>query len=407
MIKLTRTYEPTQRRSTYPSPSMKLTLSLGMILVAIVAAGCGKPRLPAQAPPTVTVSQPAQEQVAEFIDLTGTVAPSKTVDLVARVSGYLDSVNFQEGSFVEAGRVLFVIEPEPYKEQLQAAQASLLRARSEYERQVELMKEQATSLSNLEKWQSERDQAAAQVALARINLSYTEVKAPFSGRISRRLVDPGNLVGPGATVKLATLDQLVPIYVNFSLNERDALRIRQSMRQRGRDPQFLLGKMPVWAGLPIEEGFSQEGRIDYIDTGVNPSTGTILMRASFTNENWTLFPGLFARVRFPLSLPEPTLVLPNTAIGNDQEGDYVLVLDRDDVVVRRGIAKGPRTASGWAIRSGVTAHDRVIINGLIKARPGSKVTPASVTPVPPPPPKAASIAPRELQRVASIRSPMS
>lgn len=355
---------------------MKFNLLPQALLVTLLLAGCSKARQQTQAPPTsVVVSKPAQEQVADYIDLTGTVAPSRTVDLVARVSGYLQSVNFQEGSFVEAGQLLFVIEPEPYQQQLMLAKAALLRAQSEYDRQIQLSKEKATSTASVERWLSERDQAAAQVELAKINLGYTSVTAPFTGRIGRRLVDPGNLVGPGTTVKLATLDQLVPIYVNFTINERDALRIRNAMRQRGLDPQFQMRKSPVLVGLQTEEGYSQEGTLDFIDTGINPSTGTVLLRASVKNERWDLFPGLFARVRFPLGPSEPMLVLPNSAIGNDQEGDYVLVVGQDDVVARRTVVKGPLTSTGCALREGVGPQDRVIVNGQMRTRPGAKVKP--------------------------------
>lgn len=361
----------------------KTPLPVGCLWVlAALFTGCGKPRENArQTPPSVTVSQPLRQEVTDYVDLTGTAASSRTVDLVARVTGYLQTVSFQEGSFVETGKLLFVIEPEPYEQQVRLAKAALDRAQSEYERQISLLESNATSKANLERWLSERDQDKAQLELATINLGYTQVAAPFTGRISRRFVDPGNLVGPGATVKLATLDQVAPIYVNFTLNERDALRLRESARRRGRDPQFQQGKLPVWVGAPHEEGYTQEGTLDYIDTGIDPSTGTVLMRASFKNENYQLFPGLFVRVRLTFGSPEPMLVVPSSAIGNDQEGDYVLVVAAGDVVTRRAITKGPLTPSGCAIRTGIDPGDRVIVNGLLRAKPGSKVMPVTATPV--------------------------
>jgi multidrug efflux system membrane fusion protein len=173
-------------------------LPLGCALaLAVVLAGCGKSRDTADhAPPSVTVSHPSQEAVTDCLELTGTVAPSRSVDLVARVTGYLESVNFEDGAFVKEGQLLFVIEPEPYKQQLALTEAALARAKSEYERQVNLIASNATSRANVEKWLSERDQAAAQVELAKLNLGYTRVSAPFSGRMGRRLVDPGQ---PGWT----------------------------------------------------------------------------------------------------------------------------------------------------------------------------------------------------------------
>jgi RND family efflux transporter MFP subunit len=355
-------------------------------VLAFLLAGCDKPRETARpAPPSVTVSRPRQEAVADRLDLTGTVAPSRSVDLVARVAGYLESVNFVDGSVVESGRELFVIEPEPYKLQLALAQAALLRAQSEYDRQLGLAKENATSAANVEKWLSERDQVAAQVELAKLNLSYTRVSAPFGGIIGRRLVDPGNLVGPSANTKLATLEQVSPVYVYFNLNERDALEAAAIMRQQGVAPRSSVGKAPVFVGLQSQEGYPQEGTLDFVDVGISPSSGTLQMRATFANKDLTLVPGAFARVRIPLGDPKPMLVVPVSALGNDQEGDYLLLADTNDVVARRTVLKGPLTPNGCAIRSGLTADDRVIVRGLMQARPGAKITPVSESANPPPP----------------------
>lgn len=360
-----------------PITHASVVLGQMSLLIALCSACSKADRSTQTPPPSVTVTQPAQEQVADYVELTGTVAPSRTVDLVARVAGYLQSVNFQEGSYVEAGQLLFVIEPQPYEQQLLLAKAALQRAQSEYDRQLELSRQNATSTANVEKWLSERDQVAAQVELAKINLSYTRVTAPFTGRIGRRLVDPGNLVGPAANTKLATLDQLLPIYVNFNLNERDALNIRDFAKQHGMASKFEPGKIPVLVGLQNQEGYPQEGTLDFVDTGLGSSSGTILMRAIFKNEDRTLVPGFFARVRIPLGESRPMLVLPNSAFGNDQEGDYVLALETTDLVVRRGVIKGPMTRTGCAVRSGLAPTDRVIINGQMKTRPGAKVTPVN------------------------------
>ena len=355
-------------------------LGLSCVLaLPVLLTGCGKPRESVkQAPPSVTVSHPSQQDVSDAIELTGTVVPSRSVDLVARVTGYLESVNFQDGDMVKEGQVLFVIEPEPYKQQLALAEAVWERAKSEYERQVSLIASNATSVANLEKWRSDRDQAAAQVALAKLNLGYTSVSAPFSGRIGRRLVDKGNLVGPNGNTKLATLDQLSPIYVYFSLNERDALQAAAAMRQLGLKPMDRVGTVPVFVGLQNQDGYPHQGTLDFVDIGISTSSGTMQLRATFDNTNRVLIAGAFARVRIPLGGPNPMLVVPATAIGNDQEGDYVLVADPGDFVARRSVVKGPTTTNGCAIRSGLNAQDRVIINGMARARPGDKVTPVAV-----------------------------
>ncbi len=352
-----------------------ITLS-ALILVLVCVCGCSKRRHSAeQVPPSVTVARPVQERVADYLDLTGTIAPSRTVDLVARVSGYLQSADFQEGTFVEADQRLFLIEPEPYAQQLRLAQAALLRAQSEYDRQVELIKENATSAANVEKWLSDRDQASAQVELAKLNLGYTKVVAPFAGRIGRRYVDPGNLVGPTVNTKLATLEQLTPTYIYFNLNERDALNIRDAMRQRGLTSRLEPGQIPVLIGLQNQPGYPHRATLDFVDTGLNTSSGTILLRATATNEDRVLLPGFFARVRIQLGEPKMMLVVPGGALANDQEGDYVLVVETSDVVARRSVVKGPQASSGWALRDGVTATDRVVVNGQMKARPGTKVVP--------------------------------
>ncbi|HOX02475.1 MAG TPA: efflux RND transporter periplasmic adaptor subunit [Candidatus Paceibacterota bacterium] len=346
-----------------------------------VAASCGKRgELPEQAPPAVTFARPVSEQVVEHIELTGTTASSRTVDLVARVTGYLQSVHFEDGSMVEAGQLLFQIEPESYAQQLALAEASLRRAQSEYDRQAGLLQENATSAASVERWLSERDQAKAQVEVAKLNLGYTRVTAPFSGRIGRRLVDPGNLVGPAVNTTLARLDQIAPIHVYFTLNEREALRVWEIVRKSGTDRRAARVQTPIEVGVQNEPGYPHRGTLDFVDTAVSSSSGAVAMRAVFENEDKILFPGLFARVRIPFGQPQPMLVVPASAIGSDQEGDYVLVADAADTVQRRPVVKGPLTSNGCAIRSGLAAEDRVIVAGLMRARPGSKVAPAPAAP---------------------------
>lgn len=344
-------------------------------ILTFTASGCRKSPAPEAAVlPVVIVQNPTREPVAENLDLTGTVAASRSVDLVARVSGFLESVDFKDGALVDAGQLLFVIEPEPYRQQLALNQAQLVQAQSEYDRQQDLIRQNATSKANVEKWLSSRDQAQAQVALAKINLDYTQVRAPFAGRIGRRLVDPGNLVGVGGTTKLATVEQLRPIYVNFSLNERDALHLRDEMRRLEIDLKAGVGNTPVLVGLNNETGYPHRGVLDFTDNDVSTSTGTLGLRAVLPNEDRMLFPGLFARVRIPLGAPQPMFVIPREALGNDPLGDYVLVVEPDNRVSRRAVVVGPLMPGGCAVRSGLAETDRVVVNGLLNARPGETVS---------------------------------
>jgi len=357
---------------------MKLSLALclsGTIIAAIFLSGCGGSEEKKQSPPPlVTVSHPKRESVTDYLDLTGTAAASRSVDLVARIPGYLQSIHFKDGGYVKANQLLFVIEPEPYEQQVKMARAQLLRAQSEYDRQQEMMKEKATSVANVERWQSQRDQAAAQLDLAKLNLGYTHVSAPFSGRIGRHLVDAGNMVGVSGDTKLATVDDITPIYVYFSLDERDALRIRAAMRKLGIEPGSKVGRAPVWMGLQNETGYPHKATLDFVDIGISSSTGTIQLRAEYKNEDRTLFPGVFVRLRIPLGKPRLLPVVPCEAVGTDQEGRYVLVVDANDVMTRRSVVKGPRTDDGCSIESGITFQDRIVVNGFQNARPGEKVS---------------------------------
>jgi len=358
--------------------SKPLWQQAALLLLLIVLPGCLDKQPPeTPAPSQVTVQAPKQEPVVDYLEITGTVSASKTVNLVARVVGYLETVNFKDGSYVEEGQLLFTIEPKSYEEVLALDEAQLNQAQAEYDRQQALIKQNATSTASVENWRSKRDQAAAQVELAKLNLSYTKVRAPFAGRIGRRLVDPGNLVGAGGATQLATLDQLTPIYVYFNLNEQDVLRVRQMMSKQGIQPFSQVGTARVEAALRGEDGFPHQGVLDFTDSSLSPSTGTLQLRAVLKNEDKALFPGLFADVRIPLGKPKPMLVVSDEAIGSDQQGEYVLVVNSSGVAERRNIEKGTLSPHGRVVRSGLSQEDRVIVAGLQNARPGAKVQVAS------------------------------
>ena len=357
-------------------------------LAALVACGKRNQYQPPPAPP-VTVSKPLRMPVTDYLQSTGSVAAFKTVDLVARVEGYLRSVNFKDGTVVKGGQLLFVIEPEPYQAKLASQQAQLLDAQTEYERQLRMIKENATSQANVDKWLSQRDQAAAAVTLARINLGYTRITAPFDGRIDRHLVDPGNLVGStGTATKLATIEQIDPAYVYFSINERDLLRVRAAAQAQMKSPGEA-PPVPVQVALQTEEGYPHVGTLDFAGSGLDTGSGTLQLRASVPNAKYTLLPGLFARVRVALSAPVPRLVVPDRVVSSDQVGSYLLTVGPDQKVRQQRIETGPLESGFRAVLSGLDADSEVVIDGLQNAIPGNLVT-ATERPLTPPSYQAAS-----------------
>lgn len=370
-----------------PEPPAAARALLAVSAAALLAA-CGKSnQYHPPPPPTVTVSKPLSLPVTDYLQATGSVAASKTVDLVARVEGYLRSVDFKDGSLVKAGDLLFVIEPEPYAAKLASQQAQLLNAQSEYERQLRMIKENATSQANVEKWQSQRDQAAAAVTLAKINLAYTRITAPFTGRIGRHLVDPGNLVGSaGSATKLATLEQIQPAYVYFSINERDVLRVRAAARARGTPINAEAPAVPVMLGLQTESGYPHEGTLDFANTGLDTGSGTLQLRAVVPNPERLFLPGLFARLRIALDAPTPRLTVPDRIVGNDQVGAYVFLVSAGHKVVQQRVETGSVENGMRAILSGLAPDSEVVVDGLQNAIAGNTVTPVEQPLTPPAPP---------------------
>ncbi len=338
-------------------------------------------------PPPVVVEKPKLKMVTEYITQTGNTVAYNSVDLVARVKGYLVSQDFTDGTFVKKDKLLFTIEPEPYWEQLKAAEATVVAqkaayayAQTEYERQKQMYKQNATALKNVEKWSSKKqeikaeiDKAEANAKIATINYSYTHVKAPFDGRIGRHMVDVGNLVGNGVATKLATIEQIRPLYVYINLNELDLIKVREAARKKDLNASDL-NKVTIHVGLQTETDFPYEGTLDFVNTGLNASTGTMEFRALLNNENMFLVPGLFVQVRMPTSAPSQKLTVPDTSIQYDQIGPYLLVVDKDNYVVRKRVRTGSLNQGIRAIIQGIEAQDNVIISGLQNATPGHKVT---------------------------------
>ncbi len=336
----------------------------------------------------MTVAQPSQKSVTDSLELTGNAQATYTVQLVARVAGYLQKVFFQDGQTVKKGARLFLIEQDTYQDALRQAEAqiSLQKAQLDYaERQwarySNLLQQKAASQENVDNWRDQRDSAqanlkAAEAArdLAKLNLSYTEVTAPFDGRIDRRLVDPGNLVGSGGTTVLAQLSQIDPIYVYFAISDLDLARLMQSTQ--GTPGQLQEKKWPVTMGLPDEEGYPHPGQLDFASISLIPTTGTLLMRSIFPNPTGKILPGLYARVRVPLKT-KIALLLPQEALGYDQRGPYVLVVNQENRVEHRSVKTGTAVENLRVIEEGLTGDERVIVKGLQRAVPGRQVTPGS------------------------------
>jgi RND family efflux transporter MFP subunit len=351
--------------------------ALPAALGALLFVGCGRSNhYEPPPPPQVTVSKPLKMGITDYLSATGTVAAVQTVELVARVEGYLRSVDFQDGSVVQKGQLLFVIEREPYEAKLASAQAQLENAQTEYQRQLRMIKENATSQANVDKWLSQRDQAQASVELARIQLGYTRITAPFDGRIDRHLVDPGNLVGSGAATKLASVEQIDPAYVYFTVNERDLLRVRSAAAAAGTPINGKVPQAPVEVGLQTESGFPHRGTLDYAGNGLDTGSGTLQLRAVIPNTQFVLLPGLFARVRVPLAPPAPQWVVPDRVVTTDQAGSYVLVVGADHKVAQQRIQIGSVQNGMRVVLAGLSPDSEVVTDGLQFAVPGNLVAPS-------------------------------
>ncbi len=368
-----------------------------LVLAAALASCKQQNRYVAPPPPQVSVAAPLRAPITRTLETTGNTAPTNEVQLVARIEGFLQDISYADGSFVKKGTNLFTIEPLPYQAKLQQAQAAqqgaqavLTNAEQEYERQASLGKNDFASQATVQQKLADRDNARATLAsdqantqIAAINYTYTRVTAPFDGIVSAHQQSVGELVGNGTATTLATIVQLDPIYVTFNVNEQDVLRIRAQMIKRGFTTADL-AKVPVEIGLQTEEGYPHSGTLDYIAPSMDTSTGTLEVRGVLKNPDRVLLPGYFVRVRVPIErVPEATLI-PDVAIGADQAGRYVLVVNADNVVEQRVVQTGPLEGSLRVIESGLQPTDRVVVDGLQRAVPGQKVAPQTTTISPPP-----------------------
>lgn len=360
-----------------------------VLVPLLVLAGCGEQNTyVAPPPPKVTVAKPTQRAVTHYLEATGNVAAVNSADLVARVAGFVQAIQYEDGDAVKKGKVLFVIEQEPYELKVQQAKASVVstsaslkRAKTDYGRQAELMKSGSTTQAKLDdaiasrdSAQASYDEAVANLKQAQIDYGYTSVAAPFDGVVTARQVSAGAYVASSPPTTLASIVQTNPVYVNFNVNERDVLRVRAEIRKRGLTPEDLK-KVPVEVGLQTDEGYPLKGHLDYASPTVDTSTGTLAARGIFDNPKQVMLPGMFVRVRVPTETVDNALLVPDVALGNDQSGRYVLVVTKDNVVEQRNVTVGQREGALRVIEKGLKPDDRVIVAGLLRAIPGQKVEP--------------------------------
>mgnify|MGYP002478373960 FL=1 len=360
-----------------------------LILVVLAVSGCSRKNEFVEPPPvTVTVSKPVQKAVTDYAEYTGAVEALESVEVRARVEGYLESIRFRPGARVKRGDLLFTIDPRPFQAKLEEARAELARRQAELKHTEATMQKKEMALkvnavSEIEAIQSRAEYemtkasilaAQATVQTAELNLSYTKIHAPISGRTSRNLVDVGNLVGAGDRTLLATIVNDDPAYVYFNVNERDLLNFQQN-GDTGCSLANPDGKTRIFLGLSNQEGYPLEGCIDYTDNRLSQTTGTIQVRGVFANSDHHLLPGLFARIRVPVAHRTNALLVPDSAIGSDQRGEYLLLVNAQNVVEYRPIVAGMLVGNDRVVESGISREDRLVVNGLQRTRPGLTVNP--------------------------------
>jgi RND family efflux transporter MFP subunit len=400
-------------RNTLPaSVGRRPKLWLGGLAVVLLAGGAAllNPKLlyhpqsaseqaVPPAPPSVTVSTPLQRDQASWTSFTGQFSAVDYVELRAQVSGYLTEIHFTDGQIVHKGDLLFVIDPRPYDIALQQAAAQLLTAvagldlaNKEIVRTTELHRSDFASGELLDqRVQQQRsaqaavDQAKAAVRSAQLNLEFTRITAPLTGRISQHRVSIGNLISGGQTgatpTLLTTVVSLDPIYLDFDMSEADYLTYQRFLQGHPKDSAV---DRTVEADLADERGWKRHGDLDFMDNQMDRSSGTIHARATLPNPDLLIAAGQFARLRLPTSTAKPTLLVPDSAVSTDQSRKLVMTVAPDGSVVPKPVEVGSLSRDGLrTINSGLLPTDRVIVNGLMRARPGTKVTPLPGTILPP------------------------
>lgn len=368
-------------------PIHTTVIPFGLLILLLSCVGCEKPAAPAPQVPEVTVAHPIQKDVNLYYDFTGTIQPIEQVEVRARVEGFLNRVAFKASDAIEPNDLLFEIEPETYevkvlqaKAEWAAADAEEKRADADYRRVEQAAKTAAVSKQQVDlmaaqllQAQAAVKQAEASVADAELKLTYTQVRSPIKGRVSRRLVDVGNLVGAGERTLLTTVIKMNPLYVYFNIDER-LLASRLASRAEKTGDANEKPDVPFYISLPGDKGFPHEGVLNYLDNKVDTQTGTIQARGTIQNDSGVLYPGMFVRIRVPNQVAEGAVLVEEAAIGTDLAGKYLLVVGEGNVVERRTI-RIHALVDGMRVVEGIATTDRYVVNGLLRARPGLPVNP--------------------------------
>lgn len=374
---------------------MKVKQSLTGVLLAsslVLLAACGTTESETFTPqaPSVSVATVINEKLTEWDEFTGRIQAPETVELRPRISGYIDFIAFEEGAMVEEGEPLFFIDNRSFKAEVKRLKAELMQAKSQYdlakrefERANSLAKTNAVSQELVDTRFATQQQSKARVSsvsaaleLAKLNLSYTRVTAPISGRVSNAMITKGNFVTAGQSV-LTTLVSTKEVFAYFDADEQTYLKY-SALARDGSRPSSRNTRNPVRMGLASDQGFPRPGVIDFVDNTVNVNTGTIRGRAVFDNQDGTLIPGLFARIRLLGSASYQGILIDDKAIGTDLNNKFVLVLDSNNNVQYRAVTLGEKLSGLRIIKSGLSANERIVINGLQRVRPGSAVNPQFV-----------------------------
>lgn len=363
---------------------MRITTLLSLLTLALCAAGCEQqaPAMPQAKPPQVEVSLPVYREVIDHEDFTGQTESVRTIDIRARVTGYLEKVHFKHGAEVEEGTLLFTIVPIHYQAEVDRTEgvvaqceARLKRLRLDHARAEKVLatatitREQYDLVSgDLAEAEANLKAAKANRKIAYTNLNYCTVEAPISGRVSRPYIDPGNIVKADDTILTRIVAQ-DPMWVYFDIDERTMLKLRRLRK----DPSATEPNVPVYMGLADETDYPHRGEIDFRDNRLDPATGTLRVRGVFSNADRLLSPGLFVRVRVPIGEPVLALLVPEPAIGKDQGQKFVYVVNNKDEVEYRAVEVGKLHGGMRVITKGLSPGERVIVNGVQRARPGAKV----------------------------------